>query len=417
LGVLSGILVFLAIRFLFPFISYQKPLRTGVAGRYRADSLPFTIESKISEGLTKINQKGEVEPDLAKSWETPDKGKTWVFHLDENKYWQDETRFTSQDLRFDFSDVSVDKPDDTTIIFTLDNPFTPFPSVVSKPVFKKGLLGTGEWKVSNVTVTSGYVAELTIVKIDGQSEIFKFYPTEENAKLAFKLGKVDRLINIFDNNPFDEWETVKVSQQPNPNRVVTLFFNTQDELMGDKSFRQALMYALDKETLGGIRAISPISPDSWVYNTQVKKYSYDEKRAQDLLDEYPEEFRSSLSVNLVATPVLLDVAEKIKAYWEKIGVKTVIQVVSGVPEEYQAFIAIFDIPKDPDQYALWHSTQTATNVSKYTNPRIDKLLEDGRTELLREERKKIYFDFQRFLLEDLPAGFLYHPEAYTINRK
>ena len=47
-----------------------------------------------------------------------------------------------------------------------------------------------------------------------------------------------------------------------------------------------------------------------------------------------------------------------------------------------------------------HSNQTATNISNYQNPRIDKLLEDGRAELTLVERSKIYLDFQRFLLED-----------------
>ena len=80
-------------------------------------------------------------------------------------------------------------------------------------------------------------------------------------------------------------------------------------------------------------------------------------------------------------------------------------------------MATVDIPKDPDQYSLWHSTQTSTNVSRLANPRIDKLLEDGRIELDQETRKKIYLDFQRFLVEEVPAVFLYHPEYYTIKRK
>ena len=34
-----------------------------------------------------------------------------------------------------------------------------------------------------------------------------------------------------------------------------------------------------------------------------------------------------------------------------------------------------------------------------------------------EDRKKTYLDFQRFLLEDSPAAFLYYPTTYTIARK
>jgi len=110
-------------------------------------------------------------------------------------------------------------------------------------------------------------------------------------------------------------------------------------------------------------------------------------------------------------------AEKIKKDWEEAGAKVQIEITPNVPLNFQAFLATVDIPKDPDQYSLWHSTQTGTNISKYNNPRIDKLLEDGRTELDQETRKKIYIDFQRFLIEDSPAIFLYHPTFYTISRK
>ena len=103
--------------------------------------------------------------------------------------------------------------------------------------------------------------------------------------------------------------------------------------------------------------------------------------------------------------------------WEKVGIKVNLQVISQIPSDYQAFLAIFDIPDDPDQYSMWHSTQTATNITRYQDPRIDKLLEDGRSEINIDARKRIYFDFQRFLVEDSPAVFLYYPTIYTIGRE
>ena len=116
-------------------------------------------------------------------------------------------------------------------------------------------------------------------------------------------------------------------------------------------------------------------------------------------------------------PNLLKTAEKIAEEWRNIGMTVEIEVVTSVPQDYEAFLATVDIPKDPDQYSLWHSTQTGTNISRFKNPRIDKLLEDGRTELDQEARKKIYLDFQRFIVEDVPAIFLYHPTFYTVTRK
>ena len=64
----------------------------------------------------------------------------------------------------------------------------------------------------------------------------------------------------------------------------------------------------------------------------------------------------------------------------------------------------------PDQYYLWHATQTKTNLTKYDSKRVDKDLEDGRKTVKEEDRKVKYFDFQKTILEDAPAAFLYFPK-------
>ena len=188
--------------------------------------------------------------------------------------------------------------------------------------------------------------------------------------------------------------------------------------MGEKSLRQALSYAIDKDKLGDLRAISPISIDSWAYNPQVKPYTYDLEKAKGIIADYKKTAKvDTVNIDLTVPPILLTQGESIAKDWEAVGVKVNLQVVSNVPNEYQAFLAIFDIPEDPDQYSIWHSTQTATNITKYQNPRIDKLLEDGRSQIDLSDRKKTYLDFQRFLVEDSPAVFLYYPTTFTISRR
>jgi peptide/nickel transport system substrate-binding protein len=123
-----------------------------------------------------------------------------------------------------------------------------------------------------------------------------------------------------------------------------------------------------------------------------------------------------LSLNLSVSPLLIDKAEIVAECWRNVGLNVNLQVVSAIPTDYQAFLAILDIPEDPDQYSLWHSTQESTNITHYQDVRIDKLLEDGRSEIGTESRKKIYLDFQRYLLEDAPAAFLYYPTTYSVAR-
>ena len=211
-----------------------------------------------------------------------------------------------------------------------------------------------------------------------------------------------------DLDEFTSWKTLHINKDIGYNNFVAIFFNTESEKFKDKTIRQALSYALDKETFSEVRAISSISPYSWAYNPQVKKYLIDNEKAKDAKD---------ISVKISTLPNLLGTAEKVARQWKEIGVNTEIEVTPNIPQDFDVFLATVDTPKDPDQYSLWHSTQEGTNISKYKNARIDKLLEDGRTELDTETRKKIYLDFQRFIVEDVPAIFLYHPIFYTVSRK
>lgn len=417
LSVLAGVVFFVILRVLGPSIFSFSGDKYGIIGRYRTDELPEEVTGLISEGLTKVNEDGSISPALAKKWETPDRGKTWIFTLDETKKWQDGKAITASAINYQFSDVEIERPDEKTIIFKLENPFSPLPYVVSRPIFKKGLLGTGEWRVNKAIVRVGYIQELRLTNQGGAKKTIKFFPTEERGILGYKLGEINKLSGIFNAKAFENWKTSEVTEESNPRRYVAIFFNTQDKFLGEKNLRQALSYAIDKDQFPYPRALGPISPDSWAHNPQVKPYIFDLTRAKELIDDLPDEIKENLTVNLGTTPVLLPQAETIAQNWRDAGVNTNVQVTSGLPSEYQAYLAIIDIPQDPDQYSLWHSTQQGTNISRYQSPRIDKLLEDGRVQNNTEERKKIYLDFQRFLLEDAPAAFLYHPSSYTVTRK
>ncbi len=411
LGSVVGVVIFLVLIFLFPAINSSKQ-KIGIVGRYTVDTLPNAITYMISSGLTKTDEAGNIIPSLAKSWETPDGGKTWIFSLDQNAKWQDGKSIFSSEINYEFSDATIEKPNPTTIKFNLDNQFSAFPVILTKPIFKKGLLGTGEWKVVNISLTGGYIQNITLEKKvenfhSKDKIVYKFYPSEERLILGFKLGEIDIIEGIQQLSIFDKWKTVKIEDEVGYDNFVGIFLNTESEKLTEKSLRQALSYAIDKTSYKN-RALGPISPFSWGYNPQVKQYQQDLEKTKELKD---------LAIKLSTLPNLLKTAEKVADDWRKAGVNVEIEVVTSVPEDYQAFLATVDIPKDPDQYSLWHSTQTGTNISRFKNPRIDKLLEDGRTELDQEARKKIYLDFQRFLVEDVPAIFLYHPTFYTVMRK
>jgi peptide/nickel transport system substrate-binding protein len=416
IGIIFGIIFFFVLKFVLPLLTDSSTQKIGITGRYNTSNLPTEILELIGDGLTKLDASGQVEPNLASSWETPDKGKTWTFHIKEGVNWQDGKKVTSQSIFYQFSDVTIERPDDKTITFKLQNPYSAFPAVVSHPIFKKGLLGTGEWEVKKLSLTGAFVEAITLQNKDEGKIIFKFYPTEERTKLAFELGQVSKIKYIINTSPIDSWKNVDIKKDTNVGEYVAVFFNTQDKILAEKNLRQGLSYAINKDALGNARAIGPISMTSWAYNPQIKPYNYDIEKAKEVISDYKKESKSEIEITLTTAPILLPQAEKIAKDWEAAGVKVTLQVMTGLPSDYQALLAIFDIPDDPDQYSIWHSTQTATNITHYQNPRIDKLLEDGRSQIENSERKKIYFDFQRYLLEDSPAAFLYYPTNYTISR-
>ncbi|TEU02195.1 hypothetical protein E3I18_01420, partial [Candidatus Woesebacteria bacterium] len=109
IGIFLGALLFLALRFIGPLLWGTSVEKMGLTGRYHTDNLPNFILESVGDGLTKVNETGIVEPNLAKSWETPDKGKTWVFHLEDNIFWQDGKEVTSETINYQFSDVTIER--------------------------------------------------------------------------------------------------------------------------------------------------------------------------------------------------------------------------------------------------------------------------------------------------------------------
>ncbi|CAN5280601.1 peptide-binding protein [soil metagenome] len=413
-----GIFIFIFFEILFPHLP-KNTQRIAIIGEYTTQNLPPTISKLISMGLTTLDKSGKAIPGLAEKWEASDSGKIWTFHLNKNLHWQDGTNITANDINYNFSDAKVSKPDKYTVVFTLTTAFAPFPVSVSTPIYKTGLLGVGNWRVTGLTLAGTYVETLTLQDIQNNQEIFKFYPTEDRAKLAYELGGIDKLNNLINPTPFDKWNVVNLVKETNTQQYVGVYFNTADNLTADKDFRQALNYAIDKSEWKDMRAFGPLSPDSWAYNPSLKPYEFDLDHAKELIKDSkidPKD-KKDLKIKLTTIPDLLPLAEQIAKTWKEAGIETTVQVSAYRPEDYQAYLAVYPIPNDPDQYFNWHHTQTQSNLTKYNNPRIDKLLEDGRLETNETKRKAIYFDFQKFLVEDSPAAFLYYPSYYSVSKK
>lgn len=409
---LLGILSFLYFPKIIRWLVISQTQRIGMVGKFTTVDLPLEIQRLISDGLTCLEEDGSSSPCLAASWEVGNEGKEYIFTLQDNLLWQDGKPVKAADINYNFSDVATQIIDDKKIKFILREPFSPFPVIVSKPIFRKGMVGTGKYKIKSIKKNGQIIEKLNLTP----NLTFRFYPTETAARTAFKLGEVDILTQLSSPGELETWKEIKISSEVKYNRFVTIFFNTQNKKFTDKSVRQALAYAIKDRWQPP--ALNSISPRSWAYNPEVKPYEFDLENAQKLLKKSTtdEQTQPLTEIELATVPSLISVAEAIKSDWEELGIKTKIKIISSLDEEFETLLVSQEVPPDPDQYNLWHSTQI-TNISRYKSPKIDKLLEDGRKTLDPQKRKDIYYDFQRSLVEDTPAIFLFHPTLYTISRK
>jgi len=394
-----------------------KTEKIGIAGLYTYQNLPSNITDLISFGLTQeSNNNKPINSPLLKDWTTQNDNKEFIFTIDTDHYWHNGQKFNVEDIDYKISGAKIEKITKDKIKISLEKPFSPLLSILKQPLFKnqKKLIGIGPYKVEEINYKGGYIKNILLQGVKkGQKKIkFTFYDNEESLISAFKLGEINKIENISSPKELDKWPNTKISPQSLANQnYVAVFFNTKK--LETKSLRQALSYATPKNDDNENRCISPISPNSWAYNNSVKTYDYNPDRAKELFKDNPIE-KIDITLN---NRKLLPLAEEIKNSWQSVlNIETNISVENQInTDEFDVILAYGSIPQDPDQYLFWHSTQQ-NNISKLNNPKIDKLLEEGRQSFDIQERKQIYLDFQKSLLEECPTVFLYYPTVYSISK-
>ena len=129
------------------------------------DTVAFTTMNNTMEGLTRVDEKGKVEPGVAESWKASEDGLTWTFKLRQNSKWSNGEPVTAKDFEYSWkrtldpktaseygyimndivgaSDaakngtdkVGVKAVDDYTLEVKLNRPVSYFSQLVAFPVF------------------------------------------------------------------------------------------------------------------------------------------------------------------------------------------------------------------------------------------------------------------------------------------
>lgn len=425
LWVLTGVAVFAVLallQFKFNLFYSANVLRIGLIGTYQEHDLPAEVTELTSKGLVEADSDNRIKPNLINGWEVNNDATQFKFKLKENLKWSDNTPLKASDLVFPIPNTTVSYPDDKTVQFNLKESYSPFPSLLTKPVFKKGtLLGIGPYHISRVEKSRIFITKIIMQADDPNLPVVyvRFYPTEKVAVTGFNLGEVQAIFGLSNPKAIEESGGVTVKQKTDYSKIVTVLYQTTDKLLSSRSLRQALSYQIPQAS-GEAIANNPYPPSSWAYDSASKKYFSNEKEAEEAMERAKSTLADSKlqsEILLTTTPNLSYTGETIVKAWKKLGFDAKLRVESGIPQNFQALLITQSIPQDPDQYYLWHATQNKTNLTKYDSKRVDKDLEDGRKIIKEEERREKYFDFQKTLLEDAPAAFLYFPKYNIIYLK
>ena len=438
--------------------------------------------SLLFSGLTRFDENGSVVPDLAERWEISPDGKTYTFYLRKDVRWHDRTPFTSDDVVFtvnamqaaDFPgsqevadfwrNVTVQAVGDYEVRFTLKEPFAPFLEYTTVGILPRHLysdsmgkamlsspynlrpIGTGPFKLTKIT-GEGIVLEPfseyygPIPKL-AQLQ-FRFYPDYPSALAALEKGDVDALpyLDPADVAKLKANDKLNVYSAPDYLRYAVLFLNSSTPIFKDKSVRQAVAYAINKDRIvqtvmdgQALPGKGPISPGSWAFDPKANSYSYDPKKAEELLDSAGWHRSSSNGVRKKDGQTLsfviltndnkrrIKAGEMVAEDLRAVGFKTEVQALpwADLLKDYMSnrtFIAAIAeqwlLTADPDLYSLWDSSQIGNggfNFSGLNNARVDQLLEEGRRRVDKNQRIALYSEFQQIWADEAPAVILYYPE-------
>lgn len=409
---ISGLL-FIKIK---PLITRSNLVTIGYVGNYRIENLPADVLSLATGSLIKTDSIGKPIASLASNWTVSDDQKTYIVYLRDNLKWHDSTTVVASNISIAIKNVEINAPNNKTIEFKLPNPISSFPQTLDKPIFKiNSFYGTGQYRMVKIDSLDGIVKKLSLRPQNHEfpKVEIKFYSAEEQLIEAIKIGEVKKA-SVIDSSKLSNWQNLIINKNMDNTQIITIFLNNDDGFLSNRDVRQALAYAIDRSKFEGQETSGPIASTSWAYNDSIKRYEFNLSKAKELIAK-PQ--TKDLKITLSTTADLASVAAKIKNDWQALGVEVQVKEEKSVPANFQALLAIDKLSPDPDQYALWHSTQKETNITRYKNVKIDKLLEDARNTIDDKTRLSLYHDFQKFLAEDEPAIFLYVPYKYTVTYK
>ncbi len=374
--------------------------------------------------------------------------------------------------RASWEGVSVERIDDKNIRFVLSKPYTPFLEnttigILPKHIWKDAMseqmsfsefninpIGSGPYKVKKINRnSSGIVNSYELIpnkkfaldKPHIKTLILHFYPSGKELLSSYQRGDVDSISAITPQTAEKIKRSSSNLKTPSLPRVFAVFFNQNNaKIFSYKEVRSALNLATDKKKIidevlqgFGTQLEYPIPAGTFgALSIDEEKTSMPNiAEAKALLEkngwafkdnvwqkkEKKEVLRLEFSLATSDAPDLKQTAELLKAMWEEIGVKVNVKIfeIGDLnqniirPRKYDSLLFGEIVGRDPDPFVFWHSSQRndpGLNIALYANIKVDNLLEQARTSTDEDKRRKEYGEFQKELIKDMPAVFLFSPK-------
>jgi peptide/nickel transport system substrate-binding protein len=376
--------------------------------------------------------------------------------------------------------VQIEKVDEFTIRFKLNNIYAVFLHNLTVGILPKHLwagisaanfplaqynlkpVGSGPYQFKEFSKNgNGKIESIEFVRNENyyladrpfiEKITVRFYNSQDALIEAYQKRQIDGISFLSPANQPKLRNNLNIYQINLPIYYAVFFNQTKNKPLADKAVRLALSHATNKDeiiekVLAGQGQIvnSPLLPDWPGYTSETKIYDFALEHAQNILEaagwkdidedgireKKINDQDTKLEFTLIATnwPEAQQTAEILKEQWEKIGARINLEIVDTAniqqeylrPRNYQALLFGEVLNAEPDPFVFWHSTQKkdpGLNLAFYDNKDVDKLLQEARQTMDDEKRNEKYAQFQKLLIEDVPAIFLYSPTyLYPINKK
>jgi peptide/nickel transport system substrate-binding protein len=359
--------------------------------------------------------------------------------------------------------ASVSAVGEYTVRFTLRQPYAPLLQLLTVEIlpshllegqtdtleqFRKAPSGTGPFKI-----TAWGDDAVTLEAFDEYFEgrpfldgvVLKRIPDKKRAWAELMQGN----LSIVPDLDREDYEVIAQDDRFATYSYLDVFYHTilinnDDPFLADEDVRVALSKAIDidelvRETLGGWAdsTTGPFVPGTWPYDSSVTRPAFDPAAAKNVFEARGWKDTDGDSIldkdgKRLAVSMLIDqgdvlkeaLAKNIKWQLLRIGVQLDVEILTPrelmesrlFPGNYQTALLQFNVAGDPDapSFLFWHSSRIgATNLARYRNDEVDRLIEQGRSEYDLEKRKTIYHDIHRIMAEDVASIFLFVRRIYT----